>query len=114
MQILLNADPEKTAKVVTDDDTDVTAQWNITVNGRTITASPKNADPLPDGVTYTLQFDIKPTQKAYDDYAANKNAEKDGYDGVTGSAGSDAAGNATSVNKPGFYTNDSACLGLLG
>lgn len=107
-------DPEKTAKVVTDDDTDVTAQWNITVNGRTITASPKNADPLPDGVTYTLQFDIKPTQKAYDDYAANKNAEKDGYDGVTGSAGSDAAGNATSVNKPGFYANDSACLAYSG
>lgn len=109
-----DADPEKTAKVVTDDDTDVTAQWNITVNGRTITASPKNADPLPDGVTYTLQFDIKPTQKAYDDYAANKNAEKDGYDGVTGSAGSDAAGNATSVNKHGFYANDSACLAYSG
>lgn len=106
--------PAKAAKVVTDDDTDVTAQWNITVNGRTITASPKNADPLPDGVTYTLQFDIKPTQKAYDDYAANKNAEKDGYDGVIGSAGSDAAGNATSVNKPGFYTNDSACLAYSG
>ena len=109
-----DADPAKTAKVVTNDDTDVTAQWNITVNGRTITASPKSADPLPDGVTYTLQFDIKPTQKAYDDYAANKNAEKDGYDGVTGSAGSDAAGNATSVDKPGFYTNDSACLAYSG
>ena len=68
-------------------------------------------------MTYTLQFDIKPTQKAYDDYAANKankNAEKDGYDDVTGSAGSDAAGNATSVGKPGFYTNDSACLAYSG
>lgn len=109
-----DADPAKTAKVVTDDGTDVTAQWNIKVNGKTITASPESADPLPDGVTYTLQFDIKPTQKAYDDYAANKNAEKDGYDGVAGSAGSDAAGNATSVNKPGFYTNDSACLAYSG
>lgn len=109
-----DADPAKKAKVVTNDDTDVTAQWNIKVNGKTITASPKSADPLPDGVTYTLQFDIKPTQKAYDDYAANKNAEKDGYDGVTGSAGSDAAGNATSVDKPGFYTNDSACLAYSG
>lgn len=107
-------DPEKTAKVVTNDGTTVTAQWNIKVNGKTITASPKSSDPLPDGVTYTLQFDIKPTQKAYDDYAANKNAEKDGYDGVTGSAGSDAAGNATSVDKPGFYTNDSACLAYSG
>lgn len=109
-----DADPAKKAKVVTNDDTDVTAQWNIKVNGKTITASPKSSDPLPDGVTYTLQFDIKPTQKAYDDYAANKNAEKDGYDGVTGSAGSDAAGNATSVDKPGFYTNDSACLAYSG
>lgn len=109
-----DADPAKKAKVVTNDDTDVTAQWNIKVNGKTITASPTSSDPLPDGVTYTLQFDIKPTQKAYDDYAANKNAEKDGYDGVTGSAGSDAAGNATSVDKPGFYTNDSACLAYSG
>ena len=109
-----DTDPAKTAKVVTHDDTDVTAQWNIKVDGKTITASPKSTDPLPDGVTYTLQFDIKPTQKAYDDYAANKNDEKDGYDGVTGSAGSDAAGNATSVDKPGFYTNDSACLAYSG
>lgn len=109
-----DADPAKKAKVVTNDDTDVTAQWNIKVNGKTITASPTSSDPLSDGVTYTLQFDIKPTQKAYDDYAANKNAEKDGYDGVTGSAGSDAAGNATSVDKPGFYTNDSACLAYSG
>lgn len=109
-----DADPAKTAKVVTDDDTDVTAQWNITVNGRTITASPKNADPLPDGVTYTLQFDIKPTQKAYDDYVANKNDGQDGYNNVIGSAGSDAADNATSAGKPGFYTNDSACLAYSG
>lgn len=109
-----DADPAKKAKVVTNDDTDVTAQWNIKVNGKTITASPNSADPLPDGVTYTLQFDIKPTQKAYDDYAANKNAGKDGYGSVTGSAGSDAAGNATSVDKPGFYTNDSACLAYSG
>lgn len=109
-----DADPAKKAKVVTNDDTDVTAQWNIEVNGKTITASPKSTEPLPNGVTYTLRFDIKPTQKAYDDYAANKNAGKDGYDGVTGSAGSDAAGNATSVDKPGFYTNDSACLAYSG
>lgn len=109
-----DADPAKKAKVVTNDDTDVTAQWNIKVNDKTITASPNSADPLPDGVTYTLQFDIKPTQKAYDDYAANKNDGKDGYNGVTGGAGSDAVGNATSVGKPGFYTNNSACLAYSG
>lgn len=106
--------PAKTAKVVANGDTDVTAQWNIKVNGKTITASPKSTEPLPDGVTYTLQFDIKPTQRAYDDYVANKNAGKDGYNGVIGSADSDAAGNATSVDKSGFYTNDSACLAYSG
>lgn len=110
-----DADPAKKAKVVTNDDTDVTAQWNIKVNGKTITASPKSADPLPDGVTYTLQFDIKPTQKAYNEYAANKkNDDQDGYNNVIGSEGSDAADNDTSAGKPGFYTNDSACLAYSG
>lgn len=110
-----DADPEKTAKVVTNDGTDVTAQWNITVHDKTIAASPKSSDPLPDGVTYTLQFDIKPTQKAYDDYAANKkNVDQDGYNNVIGSEGSDAADNDTSAGKPGFYTNDSACLAYSG
>ena len=45
---------------------------------------------------------------------ANKIAGKDGYNGVIGSADSDAAGNATSVDKSGFYTNDSACLAYSG
>lgn len=109
-----DAYPAETAKVVTNYGTDVTAQWNIQVNGKTITASQKSTDPLPDGVTYTLQFDIQPTQKAYDDYAANKNDGQDGYNNVIGSAGSDAADNATSAGKPGFYTNDSACLAYSG
>lgn len=109
-----DAYPAEAAKVVTNDGTDVTTQWNIKVNGNTITASPKSTEPLPAGVTYTLQFDIKPTQKAYDDYVANKNAGKDGYNGVTGSDGSDAAGNDTSAGKLGFYTNDSACLAYSG
>lgn len=107
-------DPEKTAKVVTNDGTTVTAQWNIKVNGNTIIASPKSTEPLPDGVTYTLQFDIKPTQTAYNEYTANKNDGQDGYNNVIGSAGSDAADNATSAGKPGFYTNDSACLAYSG
>ena len=111
-----DANPAETAQVVTNGGDNVTKQWNIRVSDKTITASPKSTDPLPDGVTYTLQFDIKPTQEAYDDYAANKNAgnDKDGYGGVTGSADSDAVGNTTSAVKPGFYTNDSACLAYLG
>lgn len=39
--------------------------------------------PLANSVTYTLEYNVKPTQKAYDEYAANLNASKDGYDGVS-------------------------------
>lgn len=110
-----DAYPAETAKVVTNDGTDVTTQWNIEVHDKTITASPKSSEPLLNGVTYTLQFDIKPTQEAYDDYAANKNnPNQDGYNNVIGSPGSDAANNDTSAGKPGFYTNDSACLAYSG
>lgn len=65
---------------------------------------------LAHNVTYTLEYNVKPTQKAYDEYAANLNADKDGYDGVKGNANTDLPGNATSSNQPGFHTNDSACL----
>lgn len=66
--------------------------------------------PLVNNVTYTLEYNVKPTQKAYDEYAANLNAGKDGYDGVKGNANTDLPGNATSSNQPGSHTNDSACL----
>ena len=66
--------------------------------------------PLANNVTYTLEYNVKPTQKAYDEYAANLNAGKDGYDGVKGDANTDLPGNATSSNQPGFHANDSACL----
>lgn len=65
---------------------------------------------LAHNVTYTLEYNVKPTQKAYDKYAANLNAGKDGYDGVKGDAGTDLPGNATSSSKSGFHSNDSACL----
>lgn len=66
--------------------------------------------PLVNNVTYTLEYNVKPTQKAYDEYAANLNAGKDGYDGVKGDANTDLPRNATSSNQPGFHANDSACL----
>ena len=66
--------------------------------------------PLVNNVTYTLEYNVKPTQKVYDEYAANLNAGKDGYDGVKGDANTDLPGNATSSNQPGFHANDSACL----
>lgn len=65
------------------------------------------------GETYTVSFDIKPTQKAYDDRADNLNHPNftglEGYP-VTGDNGTDAEGNQTSSGKPGFYSNDRATL----
>ena len=66
--------------------------------------------PLANSVTYTLEYNVKPTQKAYDEYAANLNASKDGYDSVRGDAGTDLPGNATSSGQSGFHSNASACL----
>lgn len=65
---------------------------------------------LAHNVTYTLEYNVKPTQNAYNDYASNLNTGKDGYAGVKGNANTDLPGNATSSNQPGFHTNDSACL----
>ena len=65
---------------------------------------------LAHNVTYTLEYNVKPTQNAYNDYASNLNTGKDGYAGVKGDAGTDLPGNATSSGKSGFHSNDSACL----
>lgn len=65
------------------------------------------------GETYTVSFDIQPTQKAYDDRADNLNNPNftglEGYP-ATGDNGTDAEGNQTSSGKPGFYSNDRATL----
>lgn len=49
---------------------------------------------------YAVNFEVKPAQKAYDEYA-----DQSGAYPHTGSAGSDAPGNATSAEKNGFYSN---------
>lgn len=60
---------------------------------------------LTHNVTYTLEYNVKPTQKAYDEYAG-----KDGYADVKGDADTDLSENITSSGRPGFHANDSACL----
>lgn len=49
---------------------------------------------------YAVNFEVKPTQKAYDEYA-----DQNGTYPHTGSAGSDAPDNTTSAGKNGFYSN---------
>lgn len=67
---------------------------------------------LQDKWTYTLKFDVKPTDAAYQEYATN------GYGNTTGAEGTDlytnegntpVGGNMnTSANKPGFRSNNRA------
>lgn len=89
--------------------TDITGQDTITVtlseDGKTVTATFKDGFVLDKDTTYAVNFDVVPTQKAYDDYA---NLEGEYPD--TGSADSDAPGNESSSGKPGFYSNESATL----
>lgn len=73
---------------------------------RTVTATFPTDYKLQKDVTYAVSFNVKPTAKAYDEYAANE----DSYGGVVGSMNSDAWDNDTSSGKAGFYTNDSATL----
>lgn len=86
-------------------------EYTVVVSGKKIEIRFPNK--LEAGETYTVSFDIKPTQKAYDDRADNLNHPNftglEGYP-VTGDNGTDAEGNQTSSRKPGFYSNDRATL----
>lgn len=84
--------------------------YNLTYDKATKKFTVTFLKPLANNVTYTLEYNVEPTQKAYDDYASNLNAGKDEYDGVKGDADTDLDGNATSSNQPGFHSNASACL----
>ena len=85
---------------------DVNISVSYNAQNRTVTATFPSDYKLQQDVTYSISFDVKPTAKAYDEYAENEN----GYGGIAGSENSDAPDNHTSSNKPGFYTNDSATL----
>lgn len=87
---------------------------NLNVTGKRSSTSQTVSQPVDIALVLdnsgSMSYNVKPTQKAYDEYAANLNAGKDGYDGVKGNANTDLPGNATSSNQPGFHANDSACL----
>lgn len=54
------------------------------------------------GNKVTLSFNVKTSQAAYDEYAANGN----NYGSIVGDLNTDYTGNATSSEMPGFYSND--------
>ena len=82
------------------------SDYTVTVSGKTVTVTFADGYELQDGVTYTVTFKVKPTQKAYNEYAANKqNDDKTGYKDVLGADNTDADGHHTSSNLPGFHSN---------
>ena len=83
------------------------SDYTVTVSGKTVKVTFVDGYELQDGVTYTVTFKVRPTQKAYDDYATNKQTDGNstGYGTVTGDSGTDAPNNDTSSGKPGFHSN---------
>lgn len=82
------------------------SDYTVTVSGKTVKVTFADGYELQDGVTYTVTFKAKPTQKAYNEYAANKqNDDKTGYKDVLGADNTDADGHHTSSNLPGFHSN---------
>lgn len=77
--------------------------YTVAINGKNITVRFPNK--LEAGETYTISFDIKPTQEAYDELAELKGIYPD-----TGDSNTDAEGNETSSGRPGFYSNETATL----
>lgn len=88
-----------TNKTELEEDTD----YEYIYNPSTKTVKVKLKGNLEKDKTYWIEFDIKPTEKAYKEYLTDG-----GYGQTTGDLLTDAPGNISSSNKPGFYSNSSA------
>lgn len=82
--------------------TDYTVSLDRT--NKTVTVNLLKGGPLKEKVTYTVEFNIKPTMKAY-----AENANLNGYGGVTGAPNTDTdTAKPTSSDQPGFHSNATA------
>ena len=78
---------------------------------RTVTVTFKDGFTLAKDVTYSVQFKVKPSDKAYETYALNKQSEKGGYTDTDNTVHQGETGTGTdSENKDGFYANTEAHL----
>ncbi|WP_405737133.1 VWA domain-containing protein [Bifidobacterium sp.] len=82
----------------------ITAQ----LGSKTISISFPQGYALKDGYTYSLEYKIVPSAKAYEEYAANVNAGKNGY-GENPSVGADDTG-VSSAGQQGFLSNERATI----
>lgn len=78
---------------------------------RTVTVTFKDGFTLAKDVTYSVQFKVKPSDKAYETYASNKQSKKGGYTDTDNTVYQGETGTGTdSENKDGFYANTEAHL----
>ena len=76
---------------------------------RTVTVTFKDGFTLAKDVTYSVQFKVKPSDKAYETYALNKQSEKGGYTDTDNTVHQGETGTGpASENKDGFYSNTEA------
>lgn len=81
---------------------------NVRPKSKTISISFPQRYELRDGYTYSLEYTIVPSDKAYEDYAANVNAGTNGY-GRNPSEGAAGTGDS-SDGKQGFLSNEKATI----
>ena len=102
------------ATVVTSDKSNVDAEVaskTYDVATRTVTVTFKDGFTLAKDVTYSVQFKVKPSDKAYETYASNKQSGKGGYTDTDNTVHQGEPGTGTdSENKDGFYSNKEAHL----
>ncbi|MCH4853844.1 VWA domain-containing protein [Bifidobacterium pseudolongum] len=79
---------------------------NVKPGSKTISISFPQGYALKDGYTYSLEYKIVPSAKAYEDYAANANAGTNGYGGTKGDAGT----GDSSEYQQGFRSNEEATI----
>ena len=86
------------------------AGYTITAHpeSKTISISFPQGYALKDGYTYSLEYTIVPSAQAYEEYAANVNAGKNGY-GENPSVGADDTG-VSSAGQQGFLSNERATI----
>lgn len=82
------------------------SDYELTVNPDTKEVSIRWLKILEDGVTYTISFTVKPSQKASDAYIQNGGAYPNGIVGE--------AGTGDTEGQPGFYSNATATLTYNG
>ena len=81
-----------------------TSQYKVVwgADKKTVTVELLNQKALKEKVTYTVEFNIKPTMKAYADYAM-----QNGYGGTVGDPNTDTdTSKQTSSGQLGFHSND--------